>query len=91
MASISALAFCCMAIDSCCSDGRNTCAADGPPVPRLIEFTFHRKDRVKLDPDVTPAFPHPLDRDNVRNKPPLPLPRVRKFASGGDLRMVNEL
>lgn len=45
-------------------------------VPRLIEFTFLRRDRVAVDPERTLRFPHPLDRDNVAGRPPLPLPMI---------------
>ena len=44
----------------------------GLDIPRVMEFTFLRKDRV-ISPSPTHSFPHPLDSDNFR-KPPLRLP-----------------
>lgn len=43
-------------------------------IPRCIEFTFERKDPARALEYVS-EFPHPLDRDCVDDKPPLPLPR----------------
>lgn len=43
-------------------------------VPRVMEFSFIRKDRVSSTQPVR-AMPHPLDRDNVPSKPPIALPR----------------
>lgn len=47
---------------------------NGIKIPRLMEFTFLRRDRVKK---LSPAteFPHPLDSENDENMSPLPLPR----------------
>jgi hypothetical protein len=45
-------------------------------VPGLIEFTLVRRDRIAVDPGRTLRFPHPLDRDNVSRRPPLPLPTI---------------
>jgi len=42
-------------------------------IPPLMEFTFHRRDRVQLLSRRT-DFPHPLDRDNTLQSP-LPLPK----------------
>lgn len=47
-------------------------AAHGIEIPRTMEFTFLRRDRVTCG-GPAPRFPHPLDRDNVP-KPTLPLP-----------------
>jgi hypothetical protein len=41
-------------------------------IPRVAEFTFLRKDRVR-NPSFARTFPHPLDFDNTGNAP-LPLP-----------------
>jgi hypothetical protein len=42
-------------------------------MPKIMEFTFHRIDRIK--PVNNPqAFPHPMDSDNVLNFPKLVLP-----------------
>ena len=42
-------------------------------IPRVMEFTFIRKDRIKKL-SLTNVFPHPLDGDNA-SKPSLPLPK----------------
>ncbi len=45
----------------------------GITLPRVAEFTFHRRDR--LHPTgFARAFPHPLDRDNRRGHQPVHLP-----------------
>lgn len=56
--------------NNCC--GTDTTA--GIAVPRLMEFTFLRRDRVGAG-GPSPTFPHPLDGDNTPN-PTLPLPEV---------------
>ena len=56
--------------NNCC--GIETTA--GITVPRLMEFTFLRRDRVSPG-GPRPVFPHPLDRDNTEG-PTLPLPAV---------------
>jgi len=43
-------------------------------IPPVMEFTFLRKDRAKLDPSRRPTLPHPLDRENVSGIPAVPLP-----------------
>lgn len=45
----------------------------GMEMPRVMEFTFQRRDRIVRQAFVT-SFPHPLDADNTINAP-LPLPR----------------
>ena len=45
-------------------------------VPEIMEFTLLRRDRVAVDPGRTLRFPHPLDSDNVRRRPPLALPTI---------------
>lgn len=45
----------------------------GLKIPLLTEITFLRKDRVTHSTP-TLAFPHPLDRANVNNRPDHPLP-----------------
>lgn len=47
----------------------------GIHVPRVMEVTFYNKQRVQATKART-DFPHPLDRDNVPNRPTLPLPRM---------------
>jgi hypothetical protein len=42
------------------------------PIPRVIEFTFLRRDRFETE-RATATFPHVLDHDNTHN-PTLPLP-----------------
>ena len=46
----------------------------GIEIPRMMEFTFLRTDRVRSSEYAT-VFPHPLDRDNVAINPSLPLPK----------------
>jgi hypothetical protein len=49
----------------------NCCGAvksRGLEIPRVAEFTFLRRDRVRGDGFCT-QFPHPLDRKNTRRKP----------------------
>ena len=43
-------------------------------IPPVMEFTFYRKDRAKLEPNRKLHFPHRLDRDNVPDNPGLTLP-----------------
>ena len=43
-------------------------------IPPVMEFTFYRKDRAKLDPTRRVTLPHPLDRDNVQGISTVPLP-----------------
>lgn len=43
-------------------------------VPPVVEFTFHRKDRIKNPKPVT-ALPHALDVKCVPDRPEIPLPR----------------
>jgi len=43
--------------------------------PRAMEFTFLRRDRVRPGGE-PPTIPHPLDRDCVPAKPPVPLPEA---------------
>lgn len=45
-------------------------------VPGTMEFTLLRRDRVAVDPGRALRFPHPLDSDNVRRRPPLALPAI---------------
>lgn len=42
-------------------------------IPKTMEFTFHRRDRIKVGPTAT-RFPHPLDFDNVPGAAHLVLP-----------------
>ncbi len=43
-------------------------------IPKIMEFTFHRQDRARPDPNRKPTIPHPLDRKNLKGKPDLALP-----------------
>jgi hypothetical protein len=45
-------------------------------IPPIMEFTFYRKDRCKVDFGKELIFPHPLDADNVPTRPHLALPEV---------------
>lgn len=45
----------------------------GLEIPKVIELTFLRHDRVS-SPSFVRIFPHPLDADNTKKKPSLPLP-----------------
>ena len=46
----------------------------GIQVPPVVEFTFHRRDRLT---DLTPVkrLPHPLDTKNVSNRPDIAMPK----------------
>ncbi|MFN0125164.1 MAG: FkbM family methyltransferase [Verrucomicrobiales bacterium] len=55
--------------NNCCGSLRQR----GLDIPRVMEFTFVRHDRLARDPGYRTVFPHPLDCDNTSN-PPLPLP-----------------
>lgn len=57
--------------NNCCGSA----IIDGVEVPRVMEFTFLRKDRVSRTVPAT-EFPHPLDCDNLADKPTLELPTV---------------
>ena len=50
----------------------------GIEIPRTMEFTFLRKDRV-AEVKHAARFPHPLDRKSVLTKPDFPLPRSWYF------------
>jgi len=56
--------------NNCCG----VVTSNGIEMPRTMEFTFIRKDRVCSVQPVS-ALPHPLDRDNVPSKPPIILPQ----------------
>ncbi len=45
----------------------------GLEIPEVIELTFLRNDRVS-NPSFARIFPHPLDADNSRKQPSVPLP-----------------
>jgi hypothetical protein len=47
---------------------------EGIEIPHMIEFTFYNKQRSRPRGPAK-VFPHPLDRDNVSDKPHLALPR----------------
>jgi len=55
--------------NNCCGSVRR----DEIDIPRVMEFTFLRKDRISRSAYQT-SFPHPLDEDNT-SKPPLALPK----------------
>lgn len=57
----------------------NVCSATvrgNVAIPPVIEFTFYRKDRAILEPNRRLTFPHPLDRNNFTQLPPVPLPAI---------------
>lgn len=51
---------------------RSSIYLQGLEIPRVMEFTFLRRDRISRSSFAT-RFPHPLDADNTGNAP-LPLP-----------------
>ena len=54
----------------------NWCGAfhrGGILMPRVMEFTFLRRDRIVSPPQPVASIPHPLDADN-KNRPPIALP-----------------
>jgi hypothetical protein len=61
----------------CCHIHPNNCCGsiqkDDLEIPRILEFTFIRRDRLKKSIFVH-TFPHPLDYDNT-GQPPLALPK----------------
>lgn len=52
--------------NNCCGSAKSA----GLEIPRIAEFTLLRKDRLRSTAYQT-AFPHPLDRPNVKKKKPL--------------------
>lgn len=50
----------------------------GLEIPRVMEFTFFRKDRVVMSRDASSGYPHPADYDNT-SSPPLVLPSCWQF------------
>jgi len=46
----------------------------GVEIPHMLEFTFYSRRRAQPN-GRSSRFPHPLDRDNVSDKPHLALPR----------------
>jgi hypothetical protein len=56
------------------NNGSGSVGVSGLEIPRLMEFTFLRKDRVKRKAPAA-RFPHPLDRPNLPNRPDLVLPQ----------------
>lgn len=57
----------------------NCCGSDkrhGIEIPRVLEFTFYRRDRGVSDELAAGPFPHPLDVENVPGIAPLPLPAI---------------
>lgn len=56
--------------NNCCGSQKR----HGIEIPRVMEFTFLRRDRLTGFSGLRHSFPHPLDRDNTPN-PTLPLPR----------------
>jgi len=43
-------------------------------IPPVMEFTFYRKDRTKVEQGRTLDFPHPYDHDNITSRPSIVLP-----------------
>jgi hypothetical protein len=57
----------------------NCCGSDrrfGIDIPRVMEFTFYRRDQGVSDEQVTGPFPHPDDVENMPERTPLPLPTI---------------
>jgi len=52
--------------NNCCGSVKSA----GLEIPRIAEFTLLRKDRLRAK-SYAAAFPHPLDRSNVKKKKPL--------------------
>lgn len=48
----------------------------GVEVPKALEITFFRKDRIKKSQDSMLIFPHPLDHPNLPNSPDVILPKI---------------
>lgn len=44
-------------------------------IPPVMEFSFYRKDRAKVELDRKLEFPHSHDRDNIANLPSIVLPQ----------------
>ena len=57
-------------VNNCCP----SFTRDGYTFPRVMEFTFLRKDRVALRPNSL-QFPHPLDAPNLKDQPDIVLPK----------------
>jgi hypothetical protein len=55
------------------NNARGTTVIEGIEIPKLLEFTFYRKERFKPN-DQKLTFPHLLDSDNTRNRH-IPLPK----------------
>ena len=51
----------------------STISSNGIAIPKIMEFTFHRNDRIAVRNHAT-TFPHPLDCECVPDLPPLVLP-----------------
>ncbi len=66
-----------LAHHSCVHIHPNNCSATvisrGINIPKIMEFTFHRNDRIQVRKRAT-RFPHPLDCECVPHFPPLSLP-----------------
>lgn len=61
-----------VSINNCCGSAR----VRTQTVPRVIEVTFLRKDRVRpRNSDVFATLPHPLDSKNIVNRPLALVPR----------------
>lgn len=47
-------------------------------IPSIMEFTFHRRDRLLLHDTrvAAPSYPHPLDTDCAPGRPTLILPQI---------------
>ncbi|MEL6659124.1 MAG: FkbM family methyltransferase [Bacteroidota bacterium] len=57
----------------------NCCGSEtrfGIEVPRVMELTFYRRDRLGASDTSYATLPHPLDADNVPARPPLQLAKV---------------
>lgn len=49
------------------NNARGICKINGLEIPKLMEFTFYRKDSFQISSEVL-SYPHPLDKDNTNFK-----------------------
>ena len=49
------------------NNARGICKINGLEIPKLMEFTFYRKDSFQFSSEVL-SYPHPLDEDNTKLK-----------------------
>lgn len=64
--------------------------AEGMILPKLLEATFIRRDRIRATLQGIEALPHPLDADCVPSRPPLELP-AELYRNARGLRLAQRL